>query len=151
MIAEFQEENNSSLNPRKHRRLDDEPSDTGDLHGPSPPVLPADSRLPSYKEKLTGHSRLPDEDEENFDDDEIEILEGDVSKTVADGIISIAFSERVWNLSTKSYDQIVVVKLLGCRIGYNTLRVKLYDLWKPAQAFRLMNIENDHFLVTFRS
>ncbi|KAL4324934.1 hypothetical protein GQ457_11G026940 [Hibiscus cannabinus] len=151
MIAEFQEENNSSLNPRKHRRVDDEPLDTGDPHGPSPPVLHADSRLPSYKEKLTGHSRLPAEDEENFDEDEIEILEGDVSKSMVDGIISIAFSEWVRNLAIKSYDQTVVVKLLGRRIGYNTLRIKLYDLWKPAQAFRLMDIENDYFLVTFRS
>ncbi|KAK8568597.1 hypothetical protein V6N12_007145 [Hibiscus sabdariffa] len=103
----------------------------------------------SYKEKLTGHSRLPIEDEENIDEDEIEILDGDVSKTVVDGIISIDFSDRVRNLAIKSFDQTVVVKLLGRRIGYNTLRRKLYDLWKPAHAFHLRDIENDYFLVTF--
>ncbi|KAK8569003.1 hypothetical protein V6N12_007536 [Hibiscus sabdariffa] len=107
--------------------------------------------MPSYKEKLTGHSRLPTKDEENFDEDEIEILEGNVSKTVVDGIIRIDFSDRVRNLAIKSFDQTVVVKLLRRRIGYNTLRSKLYNLWKSAQAFRLMDIKNDYFLVTFRS
>ncbi|KAK9025195.1 hypothetical protein V6N11_065091 [Hibiscus sabdariffa] len=28
---------------------------------------------------------------------------------------------------------------------------KLYEIWKPSQAFKLMDIENDYFLVTFRS
>ncbi|KAL4333564.1 hypothetical protein GQ457_07G033850 [Hibiscus cannabinus] len=28
---------------------------------------------------------------------------------------------------------------------------KLYDIWQPSQAFKLMDIENDYFLVTFRS
>ncbi|KAL4302754.1 hypothetical protein GQ457_10G008390 [Hibiscus cannabinus] len=107
--------------------------------------------MPLYKDKLTGHSRLPTEDKENIDEDEIEILKGDVSKTMVDGIISIDFFERVRILAIKSFDQIVVVKLLGRHIGYNTQHKKLYELRKLTQAFRLMDIENDYFLVTFRS
>ncbi|KAE8673137.1 hypothetical protein F3Y22_tig00111810pilonHSYRG00091 [Hibiscus syriacus] len=53
-------------------------------------------------------------------------------------------------MANKSFDQIVVVKLLGRRIGYTTLQNKLYDLWKPSQPFRLMDIENDYFLVSLR-
>ncbi|KAK8571786.1 hypothetical protein V6N12_027859 [Hibiscus sabdariffa] len=82
MIADFSEQSNTLRNPRKHRRLDDDPPDTGDPRGSSPPLppgqsVPADSRIPSYKDKLTGGSRLPSEEEETLDEDEIEILEGD--------------------------------------------------------------------------
>ncbi|KAK8499601.1 hypothetical protein V6N11_025514 [Hibiscus sabdariffa] len=156
MIADFSEQSNSPRNPRKHRRLDDDPPDTGDPCGSSPSLppsqsAPTDSRPPSYKDKLTGGSRLPIEEEENLDDDEIEILDGDVTTSIVDGIINIDFSDRIRDLAIKSLDQTVVVKLLGRRIGYNTLWGKLYELWKPAQAFRLMDIENDYFLVTFRN
>ncbi|KAK8494404.1 hypothetical protein V6N12_002353 [Hibiscus sabdariffa] len=47
--------------------------------------------------------------------------------------------------------QTIVIKILGRRIGYATIRNKLYEAWKPAQDFKLMDIENDYFLVTFRS
>ncbi|KAK8986018.1 hypothetical protein V6N11_082305 [Hibiscus sabdariffa] len=83
MIEKFQENSNFTLNPRKHHRLDEKLPNTDNPHGTTLNALPADSRMPSYKEKLTDHSRLPLEDEENIDEDEIEILEGDVSKTQA--------------------------------------------------------------------
>ncbi|XP_039061888.1 uncharacterized protein LOC120206244 [Hibiscus syriacus] len=54
-------------------------------------------------------------------------------------------------MANKSFDQTVVVKLLGRRIGYTTLKNKLYDIWKPSQPFRLMDIENDYFLVSLRT
>ncbi|KAK9003595.1 hypothetical protein V6N11_084235 [Hibiscus sabdariffa] len=156
MITTFPEASNTPLNPRKYRWLDDEPSDTGDPRGNSDAPLPAipnpvDARIPSYKEKLIGNSPLPAEEEAIIDEDEIEILDGDVQKTVIDEIINIDFSKRIRDLVIKSLDQIVVVKLLGCCIGYNTLRNKLYELWKPSQAFRLIDIENDYFLLSFKS
>ncbi|KAK8578452.1 hypothetical protein V6N13_100289 [Hibiscus sabdariffa] len=83
MIEKFQENSNFTLNPRKHHRLDEKLPNTDNPHGTTLNALPADSRMPSYKEKLTDHSRLPLEDEENIDEDEIEILEGDVSKTAS--------------------------------------------------------------------
>ncbi|KAK8601041.1 hypothetical protein V6N12_050886 [Hibiscus sabdariffa] len=137
MITTFLEASNTLLNPRKHRRLDDEPPDTGDPRGNSDVAIPAipnpvGTRMLSYKEKFTGNSRLLAKEEEIFDEDEIEILDGDVQKEVIDGIINIEFSERIRDLAIESLDQTVVVKLLGRLIGYNTLRSKLYELWKPS-------------------
>ncbi|KAK8583544.1 hypothetical protein V6N12_067811 [Hibiscus sabdariffa] len=56
-----------------------------------------------------------------FDRDDIESIEGDVVCSTVDGLISIEFSERVQDLAVKSLDHTIVVKLLGRRIGYNTL------------------------------
>ncbi|KAK8509995.1 hypothetical protein V6N12_035318 [Hibiscus sabdariffa] len=89
--------------------------------------------------------------DEPFEDDDIEILEGDVVRTVIDGMISIQFSERVHSLVEKSFDRTIVLKLLGRRIGYATLKNKVIDLWKPKAGFKLMDTENDYFLVSFRS
>ncbi|KAL4280959.1 hypothetical protein GQ457_03G040380 [Hibiscus cannabinus] len=154
----------STHNPKKQCRRDDEPPDIGDpITGgdkdsssfvPSPDVPAPQPNHPktfSYKDKLMGNSPIPSTDDEIIDEEDIEILEGEVLRSVVDGVIHIDFSDRIRDLTIKSLDQTIVIKLLGRRIGYNTLRNKLYDLWKPSQPFRLMDIENDYFLVTFRS
>ncbi|KAK8496074.1 hypothetical protein V6N11_034113 [Hibiscus sabdariffa] len=92
---------------------------------------------------------VPDKADEIIDEEDIEIEEGDVVCSVLDGLISIDFSERILTLAVKSLDQTMVVKLLGRRIGYTTLRNKIYELWKLSQSIKLMNIDNDYFLVTF--
>ncbi|KAK8626085.1 hypothetical protein V6N13_133737 [Hibiscus sabdariffa] len=82
MIADFAAHSNTPRNPRKHRRLDDDPPDTGNPRDkllPSPPgqSTSAEPRIPSYKEKLTGSSRLPSKEDEALDENDIEILKGD--------------------------------------------------------------------------
>ncbi|KAK9028819.1 hypothetical protein V6N11_025957 [Hibiscus sabdariffa] len=136
----------NSRNSRKHRRLDDNPLDGG---GDTRPV--GLSRPSSYKDSLMKDAveAIPDVDEA-FEEDEIDIQEGDVTRSLVDGVISIDFSDRVQSMAEKRLDQTLVVKLLGRRIGYTTLRTKIYDLWKPKQAIRLMDIENDYFLVSFK-
>ncbi|KAK8564737.1 hypothetical protein V6N12_058320 [Hibiscus sabdariffa] len=118
-----------------------------DHAAPTPPMQT------SFKDKLLGSdsTKHPMETEEALEDDDIEILEGDVIRSMVDGVISIEFSERIQTLAVKSLDQTVVVKLLGRRIGYETLRNKMYELWKSEQPFKLMDIENGYFIVTFRS
>ncbi|KAL4364227.1 hypothetical protein GQ457_04G026660 [Hibiscus cannabinus] len=107
----------------------------------------------SFKDKLLGvdvvkHSMETDDASE---DDDIEILDGEVTCSMVDGVISIKFLERIQTLVAKSLDQTVVVKLLGHRIRYETLQNKMYELWKPGKPFKLMDIENDYFMVTFCS
>ncbi|KAL4362829.1 hypothetical protein GQ457_04G015580 [Hibiscus cannabinus] len=118
---------------------------------PSPLLSPNPAPL-SYKDKLMA-SDPPLQVGVNtfFDAEEVTLVEGDVTRSTVDGLISIVFSERVQALAVKNFDLTVVVKLLGRRIGYNTLRQRLLDIWKPTEAFRLMDIENDYYLVTFKS
>ncbi|KAL4325050.1 hypothetical protein GQ457_11G008270 [Hibiscus cannabinus] len=106
----------------------------------------------SYKDTLIAYDTSKSATGNVFtDNEEVKLVEGDVTRSTVDGLISIVFSERVQALAVKNFDLTVVVKLLGRRIGYNTLRTRLLDLWKPFEAFRLMDIENDYFLVTFKS
>ncbi|GMJ09311.1 hypothetical protein HRI_004600300 [Hibiscus trionum] len=141
-------------NPRKHRRIDDDPPDRG-RPAPVTTVNAAVNPPPpgfSYKEALMHKTpHIPDETEEIIDEEEIEIEEGDVTRSEVDSMISIDFSDRVISLAEKSFEQTLVVKLLGRRIGYNTLRNKIYEIWKPSQPVKLMDVENDYFLVSFRT
>ncbi|XP_039026681.1 uncharacterized protein LOC120160324 [Hibiscus syriacus] len=78
-------------------------------------------------------------DEDILDDEDIEIQEGEVVRSIIDGLILIDFSDRINSLAAKSLDQTVVLKLLGRRIGYNTLKSKICELWKPKLAIKLMD------------
>ncbi|XP_039033024.1 uncharacterized protein LOC120168313 [Hibiscus syriacus] len=134
--------------PKKSHRLDKEPPDTGDTFlnrmdieviskatETSPGLISYSDTL--LKENPTDHSI----DEEIMDEEDVKVFEDDVVRGIVDGLISIDFSDRVQAIANKSFDQTVMVKLLGRRIGYTTLRNKLYDLWKPSQPFHLMDIE----------
>ena len=44
----------------------------------------------------------------------------------------------------------VVVKLLGRKIGYRQLRMKLQMLWKPIGQCKLIDLDDDCFLVRFK-
>ncbi|KAK8993907.1 hypothetical protein V6N11_008121 [Hibiscus sabdariffa] len=103
----------------------------------------------SFQKESLMQGKTPEE--ETFEEDYIELQEGDVTRTVTDGLISIEFSEWVQELARKSFEHTIILKLLGRRIGYTTLPNKLYDLWKPKNAFKLMDINNDYFLAIFKT
>ncbi|KAK9006252.1 hypothetical protein V6N11_035297 [Hibiscus sabdariffa] len=149
-----------SRNPKKARRHDEEPSNIGrslpsttNPSLPSHPLSPTSQRQPmSYKDSLLGESKdKPSQGDSFVEDDDIEILDGEVTRSVVDGMISIQFSKRIQALAAKSMDRTIILKLLGRRIGYETLKTKIHDLWKPASEIKLMDIENGYFLATFRS
>ncbi|KAK9026813.1 hypothetical protein V6N11_039646 [Hibiscus sabdariffa] len=51
------------------------------------------------------------QEDDPFEDDDIEILRGNVVRKVVDGLISIQFSNRVHSLAEKSFDRTLVLKL----------------------------------------
>ncbi|MBA0860428.1 hypothetical protein Goshw_017641 [Gossypium schwendimanii] len=81
---------------------------------------------------------------------EFELLEGDVSMTMVNGIPTIAFSGRIKEILFKEMELTIVLKLLGRSIGYNALHNHILSLWKPAKPFHLMDITNGYFLVKFQ-
>ncbi|KAL4364167.1 hypothetical protein GQ457_04G022410 [Hibiscus cannabinus] len=148
--ADFPTGPGEQRNHNKKRRQDEDPPDSGGLPPFETTASPA--QPPSYKDTLLGDRQheIP-KDDVFLDEEDIDLNEDDVIRGMDNDVITIDFSERVHNLAVKSLDQTVVIKIIGRRIGYVTLRNKLHEVWKPDQAFKLMDIENDYFLVTFRS
>ncbi|GMI90134.1 hypothetical protein HRI_002682700 [Hibiscus trionum] len=109
MIGVFDSPTVAPANPRKHRRLEEKPPDEG-----SPGARSEGFGIPSYKDSLLhGVSTDPSEDEEILDDEDFELEEGDVTRTVVDGLVAIDFSDRVQELTEKSFAHTVILKLLG--------------------------------------
>lgn len=82
---------------------------------------------------------------------DLEIHEGNVRRSLVNGVPSIECSDRINRILIKSMETTVVLKLLGRNIGFPVLQNKLYNLWKPVSQFHLMDIENDYFLVKFQN
>lgn len=62
--------------------------------------------------------------------DNTTLIEGDVTTKTINGIPSIKFSDRVLFLMEKIMFQTIILKLLGRKIGYNTLLNQFLALWK---------------------
>ncbi|KAL4282935.1 hypothetical protein GQ457_16G012150 [Hibiscus cannabinus] len=136
--------------PKKQRWRDESLSDPpiADSDLPHAPMDCDSSKQPkpqaSYKDMVTGSSDVHFAEELlPLDDDDIDLLEDDVSIVESEGIHFIVFSDRVQSLALKSMDYTLVVKVLGRRVGYNVLQNRIYSIWK------LIDIENDYFLVKF--
>ncbi|KAL4377190.1 hypothetical protein GQ457_02G016170 [Hibiscus cannabinus] len=142
--------NSESSDPRlpkkQHRRDEDPPDSEMECDAPSNQRL-----LLSYKDIVAGgNGPSPIDNNLGFDDDDdIELLEDDIAISNSNGIPSIVFSERVQQLSIKSMDLALVVKVLGHRISYNVFQNRIFNIWKPSHPLKVMYIENDFFLVKF--
>ncbi|KAL4332931.1 hypothetical protein GQ457_07G004560 [Hibiscus cannabinus] len=93
-----------------------------------PDPLEAPSTVSSMQMELNGTIVLTlDDHGVAFVEDDIELLEEDISLGVSVGIPTIDFSDRVQHLAIKIMDLTLVVKVLGRRVGYNMLHnIKFY-------------------------
>ncbi|MBA0788263.1 hypothetical protein Gotri_026713 [Gossypium trilobum] len=78
--------------------------------------------------------------------EDIKFREGDVKKFMVKGISTIEFSNRIQQILFKEMETTVMLKLLGCNIGYAALYNQIISLWRPPKSFHLMDIENEYFL-----
>ena len=77
--------------------------------------------------------------------------EGDVIETNEGTMPSIKFSARVHAKLSEPWKNSVIVKLLGCTIGYRALCTRLNVIWKSTMGFSVIDLENNYYLVRFRS
>ncbi|KAI9086614.1 hypothetical protein K1719_031208 [Acacia pycnantha] len=103
-------------------------------------------KIPSFKDKLlNSDSRNPE-----VEDDDIVLSQGDVSIGLNGNIPTVDFSSHVIEVLNKKMGLAVVVKLLGRKIGYRQLRSQLQNLWKPTGQMKLIDLDEDCFLVRFQ-
>ncbi|KAL1108794.1 hypothetical protein V6Z11_D03G135000 [Gossypium hirsutum] len=99
----------------------------------------------SWNDKLLGgRGSRPSDGATDMD---LEIEDGDILRSIFNGIPTLDFSERLKKILVKDMESTVVVKLLGCNIGYGVLHNRISNLWRPSQPFRLMDVENGYYLI----
>ncbi|MBA0554540.1 hypothetical protein Golob_013637 [Gossypium lobatum] len=104
----------------------------------------------SWKDKLVGlPSNTAGKDLDTKED--FDVLEGDIQKSIINGIPSIHFSNSIQQILIWDLDNNMILKLLGRNISYSILQNKIYNLWKPSSSFCLMDIEHGYFLAKFKS
>ncbi|KAK8317804.1 hypothetical protein V6Z12_A13G133300 [Gossypium hirsutum] len=132
----------SDRNSKKVRFKDDIVEDNINMGGDPDPTLSL-----SWKDKLLGgcgtdpDSTIPAEGNDN----DLELLEGDVNMTTIDGVLAITFSDRLKNLLFREMEFTVIIKLLGRNICYNALENRIMSLWKPVKSIHIMDTTNEYF------
>lgn len=104
----------------------------------------------SYKETLVNSSRATETGYEGGTVD-WEFEEGDVTENKDGPMPSISFSDRIHEKLCEPWKNSVIVKLLGRTIGYRTLCMRLNVMWKSTMPYSVIDLENNYFLVRFRS
>lgn len=110
---------------KKIRQREEEPLDVcGDdvmLEEGRPTVLSfRDAVMNSNSEKVAMKNE--------WDGDDLKLNKGDVRKCVVDGVPTLDFSDKVYDLIDESMSKTLVIKLLGKKIGYNVMWNKICSL-----------------------
>lgn len=93
---------------KKVRSREDDPLDDGKMVKDSQ----AGGREP-FQDKFLGSSAVLGSQLNEEEDDDIALKQGDVTKGVIDGVLSISFSNKVHSLVCKSMAWVVIVNLPG--------------------------------------
>lgn len=117
-------------------------------------IDPEQIPIMSWKDKLLGKdivNHILNRDLHSFGrDNDLELQDGDIQTTIVNGIPTIIFFDRLKNILIKEMELIVVIKLLGRSIGYNTLHNRIISHWKLVYDFHLMDIENGYYMHVFK-
>ncbi|KAK8504986.1 hypothetical protein V6N12_032945 [Hibiscus sabdariffa] len=142
--------------PKCQRQRNEDPPDASIPNGGDPvSTMECDATtigrsIISYKYIVTAGGDSPQDPKSiDLDDDDIDLLDDDIALGSMNSVPTIEFSECVCNLTIKSMDLTLVVKVLGRGIGYNTFQNRIYGIWKPSHPIKHIDIENDFFLVKF--
>ncbi|KAI9116759.1 hypothetical protein K1719_012125 [Acacia pycnantha] len=104
-------------------------------------------KIPSFKDKLLNSDSIVPED----DEDDLNLSQDDVSFGLSGNIpITVNFVSHILETLNKKMGLTVVIKLLGRKIGCRQLRSQLQNIWKPAGQAKLIDLEDDCFLVKFQ-
>ncbi|KAK5811561.1 hypothetical protein PVK06_026907 [Gossypium arboreum] len=129
--------------PKKVRFRDKEEVTRNNMEIERPSAQPT-----SWGDMLVGQSSKGGANGSN-EKEAFDFLEGDILRSVVNGVPSITFSDRVHQFLLQGTDNTVVLKLLGRNIDFSVLQNKLYSMWKPSAPIHMMDIENGYFLVKF--
>ncbi|KAL4272423.1 hypothetical protein GQ457_13G019880 [Hibiscus cannabinus] len=88
-------------------------------------------------------------EEDVLDPSSVIVLDEDCVISDSGDYSSIKFSDHVHVQIDRSMRNVIIVRLLGRNIGYETLLNRLHALWEPKGEIQLIDLENNYFLVLF--
>ncbi|MBA0870976.1 hypothetical protein Goshw_019626 [Gossypium schwendimanii] len=113
-------------------------------------IDPSPEKPITWRDMLVGQSS-----KDTFNDlegkEDLDILDGDIQKSIVNGVPSISFSDKIHKILIQGMENTVILKLLSRNIGFSVLQNKLYNLWRPSVPLHMMDIENGYFLVKFQN
>ncbi|KAJ4826292.1 hypothetical protein Tsubulata_042945 [Turnera subulata] len=86
-----------------------------------------------------------------WEDEEVENEEGDIVVEEGENGVAVKLFDAFKTRLNKPWENAVIVKLLGKSIGYRTLLLKIQTLWKPSSPFRIVDLDNNFFIIRFQS
>src|ERR1044072_8737195 len=110
---------------------------------------PPDNNVqPSFRDKLMGESRSSPTSRKF--EDLIELGKMKVSYANDNPQLPKIVTDRdVLEAMCSPWKDALVISLLGKRLGYRTMKMKLTSLWRLAGDFDLMDVDNGFFMVRF--
>ncbi|KAJ4836505.1 hypothetical protein Tsubulata_036207 [Turnera subulata] len=108
-----------------------------------------DEARSSHLHKLTGGQPTSQASDPWVEEVEAEVEDGDIVVVDKGGKKVVELSEAFLHRLRKPWDKAVVVKLLGRAIGFKTLQSKILSLWNPKGPIKIIDLENNYFVVRF--
>ncbi|KAL4311976.1 hypothetical protein GQ457_01G025270 [Hibiscus cannabinus] len=140
------------VNNSEEEHIDTSMMEIGDMQPESGMIKEAnessDGVQPSFRDILAGHTKRHDQ-RPVVDEIDVEVLADDVQLDLDGAMPVINFSERVHSSIDKKLENSVIVRLLGKSIGYRALLNRIEALWKPKGEIKLIDLDNDYYLVRF--
>ncbi|KAL4388900.1 hypothetical protein GQ457_09G004750 [Hibiscus cannabinus] len=82
-----------------------------------------------------------------LDPNKVIVLDEDCTVNRTGKFPTIKFSERVHDQIDSAMKNVIIVRLLGRNIGFQTLLNRIHILWKPNGDLQLIDLDNNYFLV----
>ncbi|KAL4386946.1 hypothetical protein GQ457_09G028280 [Hibiscus cannabinus] len=99
---------------------------------------------------VVGRSLKGDEQGSNgvgLDPNKVIVLDEDCVVNRDGKFPTIRFSNRVYDQIDSAMKNVVIVRLLGRNIGFQTLLNRIHVLWKPYGELQLIDLENNYYLI----
>ncbi|KAJ4850446.1 hypothetical protein Tsubulata_027037 [Turnera subulata] len=104
----------------------------------------------SYLAKLTADDSTNQEPVPwHEEEEETHVEPGDIIVGCVDNIPSLDLSPSFQKRLEQRWEKAVIVKLLGRNISYRVLLAKIKSLWQPKGLFKVIDLENNFFVVKF--
>ncbi|KAJ8763771.1 hypothetical protein K2173_003553 [Erythroxylum novogranatense] len=107
---------------------------------------------PTYSAAVAGSSfeAAPASVQAWVEEDPITVEEGDITTEMGERGPRLWLSQAFKTRLDLQWEQAVIVKLMGRRVGFRTLCSRLHSLWRPRGALKVIDLDHEFYLVKLK-